>query len=371
MAELSDGDLVRLARDGDPVAFRLLVERHQPAVRARARRLCPNPSDVDDTVQESFLQAFVALDRLREPDRFAGWLAGIVLNVCRSLYRREQLTLVPDWPEPLHPASAVGLPSPDDLDRAEALREAVAGLPAGQQRAVALHYYADLPPGQIAEAPGAARVSLHKARTRLRAYITEHRPDLVPTARRTHMTTVRIARAERRIPPGPVPDRFPTHVIVLADDAGGRELPIWLLGRDSHRFSLFDPRGAATADQVTDHLLHAAGTRVAGVDIDELGPEVTVARIELAGPAGTRHVTARLPDGLAVAITAGAPIRVAGAVMDRLAVPAGPGGGPVPEHTARDLSPVQRPRYEPRNLTFADGLDRWWVGGSFMESAVE
>jgi RNA polymerase sigma factor (sigma-70 family) len=381
---LSDGDLVRLARDGDPVAFRLLVERHQPAARARARRLCPNPSDVDDTVQESFLQAFIALDRLREPERFAGWLAGIVLNVCRSLYRREQLTLLPDWPEPLHPASADGLPSADDLDRADALREAVVGLPAGQRRAVALHYYAGLPPGQIADPPGAARVSLHKARIRLRAYITEHRPDLVPAAaRRRHMTTVRIARAERRIPPGPVPDRFPTHVIVLADDAGRRDLPIWLLGRDSHRFGhLFDPSEAGqeragtgqarSSDELTDQLLRAAGTRVAGVHLDELGPDVTVARIELACPAGTRHVTARLPDGLAVAITAGAPIRVADSVMDRLAVPMeASGSGLPPEQTVQGLSLEHRPRYEPRNMAFADGLDGWTLGGSFTENAIE
>jgi len=378
---LPDGDLVRLARDGDPVAFRLLVERHQPAARARARRLCPNPSDVDDIVQESFLQAFIALGRLREPDRFAGWLAGIVLNVCRGLYRREQLTLLPDWPEPLHPASADGLPSVDDLDRAEALREAVAVLPAGQRRAVALHYYADLPPAQIAEPAGAARVSLHKARIRLRAYITEHRPDLVPAARRTRMTTVRIARIESRIPPGPVPDRFPTHVIVLTDDAGRRDLPIWLLGRDSHRFS-FDPPAAGqeragtararTSDELTDQLLHAAGTRVTGVNIDELGPEVTVARIELAGPAGTRQVTARLPDGLAVAITAGAPVRVADAVMDRLAVPMGASGsGSTPEQTVQGLSLGHRPRYEPRNMAFADGLDRWMLGGSFTENVIE
>ena len=72
---ISDGDLVRLARDGDPVAFRLLVERHQPMVRARAAGLCANASDVDDIMQEVFLRAFIALDRLREPDRFAGWLA--------------------------------------------------------------------------------------------------------------------------------------------------------------------------------------------------------------------------------------------------------------------------------------------------------
>jgi len=383
--DISDGDLVRLARDGDPVAFRLLVERHQPMARARAARLCPNPSDVDDIVQESFLQAFVGLDRLRDPDRFAGWLAGIVLNVGRGLQRRAPLTLLPDWPEPLHPASADGVPSADDLDRADAVRAAVADLPAGQRRAVALHYYADLPAGQIAEPAGAARASLHKARLRLRAYITEHRPDLVPAvSRRTHMTTVRIARAERRIQPGgPQPGRAPTHVVVLADEAGHRELPIWLLGFDGHRLSWLLEQSAGdhesapearTADELTGRLLRAAGASVTGVDIDELGPEVTAARIGLASPAGTRHVTARLAEGLAIAITAGAPVRVADAVMDRLAVPlAGDDRpGPVPEPAPAPAMRIHnRPRYEPRNLAFADGLNGWLFGGSFTEHASE
>ena len=380
-ADLPDGDLARLAHGGDPAAFRLLVERHQAMVRARARQLGSDPGDVDDIVQESFLQAFLALDRLRDPDRFAGWLAGIVFNVCRSLHRRAPVTLLADWPEPLHPTSSDGLPSPEDLDRADALRTAMAGLPAGQRRAVALHYYADVPAGQVAEAPGAARASLHKARLRLRAYLTEHRPDLVPASGRTHMTTVRVARIERRIPPGPVPDRFPTHVMVLADDAGRRDLPIWLLGRDSHRFA-DDARSGPSPDELTDRLLRAAGARVTAVDVDELGPEVTVARIELATPAGPEHVTARLLDGLAAAITSGAPIRVADAVMDRLAVPAGTRDqtgagagtgqpGPMPERTARDLRLDLRPRYEPRNLTFAAGLDHWVLGGSFTENALQ
>ena len=398
IADPSDGDLARLARDGDRAAFRLLVERHQPAVRARARRLCANPSDVDDVVQESFLQAFIGLDRLREPDRFAGWLAGITANVARALHRRAvPVTLLPDWPEPLHPTSPGGLPAPEDLDRADALRTAVAGLPAGQRRAVALHYYADVPAGQAAAEPGppgAARAALHKARLRLRAYLTEHRPDLVPG--RIHMTTVRVARIESRIPPGPVPDRVPTHVIVLADDAGRRDLPIWLLGADSHRF---DPAALeAAADELTGRLLHAAGARVTAVELDELGPEVPAARIELAvGEGGAEHVTARLLDGLALAITTGAPIRVTDAVLDRLAVPAGTGpagtgpagtgpagtgpagngpagngpAGSMPEQTARDLSIDQRPRYEPRNLDFAAGLAHWVLGGSFTELALE
>jgi RNA polymerase sigma-70 factor, ECF subfamily len=369
-ADLSDGDLARLARDGDPAAFRLLVERHQAMVRARARQLGPGPGDVDDIVQETFLRAFLALGRLRDPDRFAGWLAGIAFNVCRGLRRRIPVTPLADWPQALHPASAGGLPSAEDADRADALRAAVASLPAGQRRAVTLHYYADLPASQVAEAPGAARASLHKARLRLRAYLTEHRPDLVPAPGRTRMTTVRVARVERRIPPGPVPDRFPTHVMVLADDAGRRDLPIWLLGQDSHRFA--GDRRAPSPDELTGRLLHAAGTRVTAVAVDELGPEVTVSRIELATPAGPEQVTARLLDGLAMAVTAGAPVRVADVVMDRLAVPAGTGqDGSMPEQTARAFTRGPHPRYEPRNLDFAAGLDYWALGGSFTENTQQ
>ena len=64
--------------------------------------------------------------------------------------------LLADWPEDLHPASAQGLPSAEDLDRAEALHAAVAGLPGGQRRAVELYYFADLPAGQVTTPPGSA-----------------------------------------------------------------------------------------------------------------------------------------------------------------------------------------------------------------------
>jgi RNA polymerase sigma factor (sigma-70 family) len=393
---ISDGDLVRLARDGDLVAFRLLVERHQPMVRARAAGLSANASDVDDIMQEAFLRAFIALDRLREPDRFAGWLAGIVLNVCRGLRRRAPVTLLPDSPEPppasafpVQPASANGQPSADDLDRADALREAMATLPAGQRRAVFLHYYAGLPAGQIGDQAGAARVSLHKARRRLREYLTEHRPDLVP---RRLMTTVRIADVEhqrRRTHQ----TRSPSHLVVLIDDAGGRELPIWMLRGDGDRLErlVHAERGEAsapqarTADDLIGRMLRAIGATVTGVDIDELGPEVTAARIALNGPAGPQQVTAWLADGLAVAITTGAPVRVADAVMDRLAVPAGsaavPDPGPVPAvpaepgHVGRagvaGVPRRPRPRYQPRNMTFRDGLEGWLFGGSFTEHASQ
>jgi RNA polymerase sigma-70 factor, ECF subfamily len=381
-AEISDGDLVALARDGDPLAFRLLVERHQRAVRNRAASLGADPGDVDDIMQESFLQAFLALDRLRDPDRFAAWLAGITANVARGLRHRDQAMLVPDWPESLHPATVGGLSSAEDLDRANALRAAMASLPAGQRRAIALHYYADLPAAQIGDPAGAAWVSLHKARRRLRAYLTQHRPDLVPAvSRRPQMTTVRIARADHCAQA----QRALTHIFVLEDGPGRRELPLWLRSFDGNRLqrllgSEHEQSGARPhhrAGDLAGQLLDAIGAAVTGVEIGELGPEVIATRITVTGPAGARKITATLADGLAVAITTAAPVRVADAVMDRLAVPVGtttiPDPGPPGLRSARPhrAGRAWRPRYEPRNLMFAGGLDGWRFGGSFTKHASQ
>ena len=384
--DIGDGELVRLARAGDAAAFRLLVERHQAMARARAARLCAQPDDADDIVQEAFLQAFTALDRLRDPDRFAAWLAGIVSNVHRAAARRVRPMLLADWPEPFHPASAQGLPSADDLDRAEALRAAVADLPDGQRRAVELYYYADLPAGQIAGSPGAARASLHKARRRLREYLTTHRPDLIPVVpRRALVTTVRIAHAQpdfgsQMNREGPI-----RHVlVVLADDAGHRALPLWLPTAEAHSlWHLLDrPPGQPSgprqlnpeprprdmiAEDLASRLLRAAGATVTGVDVGELGPGVLAAHIEVTSPGGHQQVTAGLERGLVLATVTDAPIRVADALMDRLAVPV-TGDDLLGPFLTRKPAPARAAGRQcgPRNLDFADGLDDWMLGGSFQ-----
>lgn len=192
------------------------------------------------------------------------------------------------------------------------------------------------------------------------------------------MTTVRIARVGHRDPEHAVPGpRGPRHVVILAEESAGRELPVWLLRSDGLRLQGLSPAGDS-ADALTARMLRAIGVTVTGVEIDELGPEVTAARIDLTGPAGAGQVTARVVEGLAIAIAAGAPVRVADAVMDRLAVPAGttpvrePGRKP-PVRPAPRVAPRRsnRPRYSPRNLTFADGISGWRFGGSFAEHLSE
>jgi len=207
------------------------------------------------------------------------------------------------------------------------------------------------------------------------------------------MITVRIAHA--RPWPGYVGDGKIINLgflVVLADDAGHRAMPAWLMHDDrasgqSLGDLLEEPAGvtvtAGVPEELGARLLRAAGATVTGVDIDmtatdadELATETATARIEVASPAGPRQVTARLGLGLAVAAAAGAPVRVPGEVLDRFAIPVAGDDllGPIlsrippdnqwarrePEAYAGPADGTsRRPRFEPRNLRFGDGLDRW------------
>jgi len=205
------------------------------------------------------------------------------------------------------------------------------------------------------------------------------------------VTIVRIVLADPRTggPPdgGAVNGR---HLIVLADDTGHRAVPLWLPGLDFKLlWSLLDaasvpgtPRDAAQAGVVEEtaaRLLQAAGVAVTAVDIEpaaedvpELRSDTAAARIGLATAAGAGQVTVSAGYGLKLAVAAGAPVRVADAVMDRLAVPVY--GEDVhapfllPSAVRPPGDPGQRQSFEPRNMTFTDGLDRWELAGSFLDA---
>jgi hypothetical protein len=154
------------------------------------------------------------------------------------------------------------------------------------------------------------------------------------------MTTVRIAQVE------PWPGKrvggrgfgIFSFLVVLAEDSGGRALPVWLNGPEGH--GLFRGRDdhphPEPAEVITAGLLRAAGVTVTGVDIDELDPALTTGprrghdttqattRIEFtaAGTAEPRQMTVRIGYALAMAAATGAPIRVARQLMDQLAASA-------------------------------------------------
>jgi hypothetical protein len=87
-------------------------------------------------------------------------------------------------------------------------------------------------------------------------------------------------------------------------------------------------------------------------------------------PGGTRQVTTRLADGLALAVITGAPLAVEGPVMDRLAeTVTGPDLlSPFRGRQQEDSEPG--PWFEPRNLAFTDGLRGWPLVGPHPRQAT-
>lgn len=77
----SDVELVERARGGDRAAFEALVERYRDAVCGVAYHHLGNFDDVQDAAQEAFVQAYLRLAQLRDPEKFGPWLCKIASNV--------------------------------------------------------------------------------------------------------------------------------------------------------------------------------------------------------------------------------------------------------------------------------------------------
>lgn len=84
-------DLVTRARAGDRWAGEALYRAHAPDVVRVATLLLGRTVDVDDVLQDAFVQALGRLDSLREPARFGAWVARIAANLARTRLRRRRL----------------------------------------------------------------------------------------------------------------------------------------------------------------------------------------------------------------------------------------------------------------------------------------
>lgn len=127
--------------------FEEVVSRHGPAV-LRVCRAVLGPVDADDAWSEAFLSALRAYPALPADANVEAWLVTIAhrkaLDVIRSTARRA----VPMAEIP--PKASSGRADDRDLDLARSL----AALPDKQRFAVAYHYLAGLPYGEVAAIVG-------------------------------------------------------------------------------------------------------------------------------------------------------------------------------------------------------------------------
>ncbi len=84
-----EAGLVSRARDGDPQAFRALVELYQGRIYNLCRRLLgPHRDQAEDMTQEIFLRAWKGLPSFTGTTGFGPWLRRIALNFWVQQHRR-------------------------------------------------------------------------------------------------------------------------------------------------------------------------------------------------------------------------------------------------------------------------------------------
>jgi RNA polymerase sigma-70 factor (ECF subfamily) len=174
-------DVVRRAAAGEPAAFRTLFGRHKSDVARLVYRMLNAPADLEDVVQEVFVQVFRSLKDFRGQAKFSTWLHRVTVNVVLMHRRsaRSRPVLAEELPGELVADEHQTLPD-EDVDRRERMRafQRLLGKLADKKRVVfVLHELEGMSPAEIADVVGApvltVRTRLFYARRELEAMLAE------------------------------------------------------------------------------------------------------------------------------------------------------------------------------------------------------
>jgi RNA polymerase sigma-70 factor (ECF subfamily) len=83
-----DAELVQAILDGDPSAYRGLVERYQGRVYALICGMVRDREEARDLTQDAFIKAYKNLDRFRLESSYYTWLYRIAMNVAIDHIRK-------------------------------------------------------------------------------------------------------------------------------------------------------------------------------------------------------------------------------------------------------------------------------------------
>lgn len=187
----TDEALVSATLEGDPDSFRELVERYQNRLVSYLYRRLRNLDEAQEVAQEVFLKIYQALDRFDPKYRFSTWIFRVAQNAAIDLMRKRRLKLVPltrqddeddetrDWDLPSPERDAYG--DLRNVERGEAIQEAIEDLPEEYRELIVLRHFGDLSYDEIAtsqEMPlGTVKNKLFRGRQMLKETLRDYLTD--------------------------------------------------------------------------------------------------------------------------------------------------------------------------------------------------
>ena len=176
----SDSDQVlieRVVSSDDRVAFRMLVDRHQSAVRSVLRRLARADHGLaDDLAQATFMRAYMTLEQYQGAAELRTWLYRIACNEYfqhrRSARHRHEVSL--EDVEQVTASAQTAADSDEHSARSIDVERALQTLSSAECEAIVLCFYADLshadaahmlqcPLGTLKSNISRGKVKLHQA----------------------------------------------------------------------------------------------------------------------------------------------------------------------------------------------------------------
>ena len=85
-----DIQLIQAINAGRQDLFYQLVERYEKSLYNFGMRMCDNPSDTEDMVQDTFLNVFKYLKGFRYETKFKNWLYRVATSACLKKKRRSK-----------------------------------------------------------------------------------------------------------------------------------------------------------------------------------------------------------------------------------------------------------------------------------------
>lgn len=161
--------------DGRRERLAVLFDAHAPRLYRLARRLAPSADDALDLVQETFVRAAGALDRVPDGPAAEAWLVRTLVNLQRDHWRRAKV-------RSRTAAAGKGEAQTPDPERCVVARDlvwrALDALAPRRRAVIVMHELEDVPVASIATLLGVSRVTvrwhLAKGRRELARIIGAH-----------------------------------------------------------------------------------------------------------------------------------------------------------------------------------------------------
>lgn len=178
MVQPSDDDLLDAARSGDAEALETLLLRHQARIYRFGMRLCRDPEDAKDVLQDTLITMARSVRDFQGRSSLSTWLYTVARSLCIKKRRRSKFA--PEREEALDAAGvaevADSAPQPDEVASsrqvAGALESSIRSLPTEQREVLVLRDVEGLKATEVAEVLGlsvaAVKSRLHRGRLAVR-----------------------------------------------------------------------------------------------------------------------------------------------------------------------------------------------------------